>query len=60
MSFERPTKRLGVFVCDICGDSIEVTEDLDNYKECWGHAKHDGWRFIAGEHYCPDCAGLEC
>jgi hypothetical protein len=59
MAFERAARALGVFVCDVCGETVEITEDLDNHKECWSHAREQGWEIKSGEHYCSDCAGLK-
>jgi len=58
MSFERPARGLLVFCCDACDETIEVTEDLDDFRKCWGHAKEEGWVMKSNEHYCPGCAEL--
>lgn len=47
-----------VFICDVCTDTIEVTENIHVFAQCWAVAKEDGWRIKDGEHLCPSCADL--
>lgn len=62
MSVERPARGLIVFVCNVCGDTIDVTSDdadLSEFREVWDFAKSAGWRLKRGEHYCSGCAKLD-
>jgi hypothetical protein len=47
-----------VFICDVCDDSIEITDNVHVFAECWALARDDGWTIKRGEHLCPNCADL--
>jgi predicted RNA-binding Zn-ribbon protein involved in translation (DUF1610 family) len=59
MSVDRPSRGVLVFVCDACGDDIEITENVHVFSECWAVASAEGWKIKRGEHLCPDCAELD-
>lgn len=58
MSVDRPSRGVLVFICDVCDDSIEITESVDVFSECWAVARDEGWKIKRGEHLCPGCAEL--
>jgi hypothetical protein len=61
MSFERPTRGLLVFQCDVCFDeqhefSKADGADVSNFRECWTELHEEGWTMNGTEHLCPDCS----
>lgn len=61
MSFERPSRGLLVFQCDVCFDeqhefSKAEGDDVSNFKTCWATLREDGWTMKGTEHLCPDCS----
>lgn len=60
MAFERPSRNVLVFVCDVCGDTIEIVRPggTHDFRECWQEAREEGWRINHGEHYCGSCTAL--
>jgi hypothetical protein len=57
---DRPSKGVLVFVCDVCDESIEITKvDVSDFRRAWTEAKEEGWKIVASEHRCPDCAELD-
>lgn len=60
MSFERPSEGLLVFQCDVCFDTFEIGDDVDNFRACWSRLRKDGWSMSTSEkgtaeHLCSDC-----
>jgi hypothetical protein len=46
MSFERPSKGLLVFQCDVCFDTYELSKDdidLQDFRSCWALMREEGW-----------------
>ena len=60
MSFERPSKGLLVFQCDVCFDTFELSKaegaDVSNFRECWRELHEQEWTMSGTEHLCPDCS----
>jgi hypothetical protein len=59
VSFDRPTKKLLVIVCDACGESMEIPNETNDWRETWRYALDEGWRIRNGEHHCSECAELD-
>lgn len=46
MSFERPSKGLLVFQCDVCFETFELSKDdhdLQDFRSCWAIMHEEGW-----------------
>jgi hypothetical protein len=46
MSFERPSKGVLVFQCDVCFDTFELSKeehDIQNFSSCWAIMREEGW-----------------
>lgn len=61
MSFERPSKGLLVFQCDVCIDeryelSAADGDPVGDGKACWAVLHAEGWTIQKSEHLCPDCS----
>lgn len=60
MSFERPSRGLLVFQCDVCFDTFELSKadgaDVQDFRSCWGLLHEDGWTMSGTEHLCADCS----
>lgn len=62
MSFERPTKSLLTFQCDVCFDTYEFSKsdgaDVTDFRSCWHELHAEGWTMAGTEHHCPDCSEI--
>jgi len=61
MSFERPSRGLLVFQCDVCFDeqhefSKSDGADVNNFQERWRELHEEGWTMSGRDHLCPDCS----
>jgi hypothetical protein len=56
MSFERPSKELLVFQCDVCFDEQHEFPGQENFATCWHTLRDEGWTMNGTEHLCPDCS----
>lgn len=62
MSFERPTKSVLSFQCDVCFDAFEFSKadgaDVSDFRECWRTLHDEGWTMSGTEHHCSDCSEI--
>ena len=61
MSFERPSRGVLVFQCDICFEeprefSRAEGADVSNFHECWIELHEEGGTMSGIDHLCPDCS----
>lgn len=60
MSFERPTKGMLNFQCNVCFDNHEFSkadgDDVSDFNACWQTLREDGWTMQGTDHMCPDCS----
>lgn len=71
MSFERPSKGVLVFQCDVCFDTFEFDkangDEIGDFRACWNTLRGEGWSMKNGrksetasgyhtEHLCSDCS----
>lgn len=56
MSFERPSRGLLVFQCDVCFDEQHEFTGGESFQECWRELHAEGWTLNGVEHFCPDCS----
>lgn len=61
MSFERPSRGMLVFQCDVCFDETHEFskadgDDVNDGKACWSTLREEGWSMNGSEHLCADCS----